>query len=148
MRRVSPLFAVLLVGFAPAPVYKPKSLADDLKAMQGEWDCVSRTSGGRPVDNLVEKVHIRGDRLTYIGQAGSFRRTLTLTLADYGPPRRFDSKYEPSPKESETFLGVYSIRGDTLSMCYTNSFSGLARPSDITPNLVGVNVDILRRRKP
>jgi hypothetical protein len=47
MRRVLPLIAVLLIGFAPAPFPKPNRSQEDLKKMQGSWELLYTVMNGK-----------------------------------------------------------------------------------------------------
>ena len=64
MRRVLPLVAVLLMGFAPAPFPK-QHRKTDLKKMQGEWDMVFFGQRGVMVEKrggFIVKVRFGKDR--------------------------------------------------------------------------------------
>jgi uncharacterized protein (TIGR03067 family) len=139
------LAALLSLAFAPAPLPrppKPDPNKDDLKQMQGTWDVVSRTSQGKPISHVVTSVVIEGGRFTYLGN-GDFRRNWSLSLDGKKAPRWFDMKCEHAP--FELVLGLYELKGDTLTMCYF--WNKNERPSDMDGNKPERRVDVYKRRK-
>jgi uncharacterized protein (TIGR03067 family) len=145
MRKFVPLLlaAVLSLAFAPAPLPRPDAGKDDLKKMQGTWDVVSRTSAGRPLPATLKKVVIAGDRLTFYRENGTVATRWVLKVDDKKSPRQF-SRHREGPAKI-TAQGIYELKGDTLTMCYTRGNN--PPPADLDGNKPGRWHDVYRRGK-
>src|SRR5262245_29871738 len=122
MRRVLPLHAVFLLGFAPAPPYRPMpdSSKEDLKAMQGVWT-------ERFADSAA--VTIIGDRMEY-----SPNYAWKLTLYTKANPRRVAATGVGSEVAGKTRWGIYRLEGGKLIICWRRELAGkLEWPSSLDP---------------
>ena len=95
--------------------------ADDSAVLQGTWTCVTATIDGKPLDAKVAaklRLVMTADRYrTERGDEVLFDSTYRLDAAH-------DPKYiEMTGTEGEAAgtpaLGIYSLEGDTLKICYT-----------------------------
>jgi uncharacterized protein (TIGR03067 family) len=115
MRRCVLLAGVgLSLALAPAPLPKPGP-GKDLKAMQGRWKVLSQSVGGAPVLIEQQVAVTRGSMLSHYTDGGvgilwhftlhprTTPKTFTMTRHD---GRRFGG-------------GTYTLKGDTLTWCYT-----------------------------
>src|SRR5262245_47137700 len=95
MRRVLPLLAVLSLAFAPVPPYRPKpdSGKEDLKKLQGTWERVRVTIGGRVYSEVGNEttIVIADDRMNY-SVAGKPTNEWVFTLDGKPKPPLFDRK--------------------------------------------------------
>lgn len=113
--------AVLLsLGFAPAPFPKPRAQqASDLSRMQGTWDVVERTLGGRSV--LTEQptqIKINGSRFDFVVR-GEIRSTWEMKLDPTATPRTID---RVGGAGGDTVLkGVYRFESDRLIIAYSQN---------------------------
>jgi len=135
--------AVLSIGFSPAPAPRPvrKSPA---QSPQGVWVIVSRTYEGQPTNHVVATVEVSGNRWTYFNAARDWSSTFLLTIDDSKSPRWFDVQHEKNPTSTGT--GIFEIKGDTLTRCYTQKAGG--RPADFDGSKPGRYLEVYRRQKP
>jgi uncharacterized protein (TIGR03067 family) len=123
MRRVLPLLIVLSLGFAPAPVFREK---DDLKALQGEWELVSRTFEGKPRPHEPQRIRFTGG---YLAEAdGSGRCEVALDTS--ASPKGMEMVWGAKAVEPLRLQAVYALQGDTLRICYYSTQEG--RPKDLS----------------
>ena len=133
------------LAFAPAPFPRParrQSDANDLKAMQGTWQLVSRTVGGGTISHVVNRAEVSGTRFTLVNASGDWRSPFSLTLDLTRSPRHFVMQSE---KSAYRMTGLYELSGDTLRMCYTTTGQ---RPVNLTGAGRQEWLDIYKRRKP
>src|SRR4051794_35151271 len=106
MRYVLLLLAVLLMGFAPAPLPKRPDAASqaDLQAMQGVWT-------ERFADSAA--VTITGDRMDY-----SPNYTWKITLNAKANPRQIRAIGVGSEVAGKTRFGTYRLEEDKLIICW------------------------------
>jgi uncharacterized protein (TIGR03067 family) len=121
MLRIFPLFAMLCLAFAPAPL--PKARPDDMKLLQGGWQMVSEMMElvgrrGNPawLRHGGPPMKIEGKRmvtsLDYLGTAGEF------TLDSKTTPKRIGLKFTSYDGRRVQIDGTYKIEDDTLSITW------------------------------
>ncbi len=122
------LFTTLSLGFAPAPVYRPKpeTKPDHWKMLVGRW------VGDTP--NKGYTVDISDGRMVYNGTI-----IYTLTLDPVARPATYDIK--GTAGTTATFTGIYKLEGDTLTLCYNGGNQG--RPAAFGK---GIN-EVYKRKK-
>jgi uncharacterized protein (TIGR03067 family) len=130
------VFVVLLVGFAPTPFPKPKKSdpsKDDLKKLQGEWvrTCSIIIADSRMTDTL----------------AGKCQNTWAITLDASKMPKLLDIERKGATPPV-TFVGIYRLKGDTLTLCSRWSKAEKDRPTDFDGSKPGVWLEVFRRRRP
>jgi uncharacterized protein (TIGR03067 family) len=146
MRCFLPLLAVLLVGFAPAPFPRTDSTKADLKKLQGEWVRVSHTIGGTPLSPAGATLVIAGDRLEYGEHPG--KEGWEVELNARTTPKRLDRTWRRSQLlPSAGWIGVYSLQGDTLTICSVRNADDEDRPKDLEGKLPGHVVEVFKRQK-
>ena len=101
------LVAALSLGFAPAPVYRPKpeTTPDHWKILRGTWE--------RDPPKKGHTVEILPGRMIY-NQTHAY----ALTLDPDARPAGFDIKGVGDPAGVFAFTGIYKLEGDTLTLCY------------------------------
>src|SRR5262245_51375625 len=118
MRRVLPLLAVLLLGFAHAPVppYRPKpdTSKDDLRNLKGSWVLVSSTSGGKP---WVMPQRLPGYTFHSDDEWSGPAITWAIKLDTQNRLKRIDGKLKRGDAPYDRFFGVYRLDADTLTVC-------------------------------
>lgn len=107
IRRSLILVAALSLGFAPAPVYRPKpeTMPDHWKILVGTWESDPPVKG--------DTVEISPGRMTY-----NQTRAYALTLNPDARPAGYDIKGMAGPAAGAAFTGIYKVEGDTLTLCY------------------------------
>jgi RNA polymerase sigma factor (sigma-70 family) len=110
---------VVAVRYAPARAdeAKPAAGKSDKDQLQGKWEFVSGQMRGKVPDEKeleeIKKHHFEfaGDKLKAKGEA-------SFTLDSAKAPKQFDLKIEEGPaQEQGTWLGIYEIKGDDLTIC-------------------------------
>ncbi len=119
----------LSLAFAPAPLPKPEPVKEDLKHMQGTWEIVSWVREGQPAANIRYTVEIAGNGMTYRDPDGRVASKWVFTLGAKKGPKTLDTKQELA--HAPTSRGLYDLKGDTLTTCYTYDVD---RPADFDGN--------------
>jgi uncharacterized protein (TIGR03067 family) len=131
MRTLAPALAAaalaLVAHGAPAPLPKPDPGKADLMAMQGVWELTEKASGGRPLVRSRRRVAVKGNRLAVL-QDGRLSEADDIAVDARAKPKALDLKDAKRPRH---ILAVYSLRGDTLTICSTGEHRK-ARPRDVT----------------
>ena len=124
------LVAAVSLGFAPAPVYRPKpeTKQDDMQRMVGVWESVPATKG--------YTMDIWSGRMVYNGT-----NSYALTLDPSARPPAFDISGNPGAAQGRMFTGIYKLEGDTLTLAYRES--KLGRPADFQQGIV----EVYKRKK-
>jgi uncharacterized protein (TIGR03067 family) len=148
-KRMAVFLAVPALAFAPAPLPRPATSAEDQKRMQGAWVLASILESGAPGARAPDTkdgpfvVRFAGDRVTYAdGQPGATTWAFTL-----GQEARntFDSRIlGANGGMGGVWPGVYELKGDTLRICY--AMRADARPRGLQPNAQGEVLHVLKRQ--
>ena len=123
------LLACLFAPLAAASTTGPSTRGvADAVAVRGSWTCVSAVVGGKPLpENTVRKLKLTltADRYkTERGDEVLFDSTYRL---DSGKnPGRIEVISTESDAAGKPVLGIYSLEGDTLRICY--AMPGEKRP--------------------
>ena len=116
--------AALLLSAAPI-------VADDKKdqdEVQGTWEVTTMFNNGKPEPGTVKgaTLVIKGDKIT-MGM-----RNLTFKLDAAKKPKAIDAVAKDGAAEGKTILGIYEVKGDTLTLCMANEPDG-KRPTELAP---------------
>ncbi len=139
---------------APAddkPATSPRqAAADDLKALQGTWECVAMEREGNevPAENLKGSLAVyQGDHVTLYRDGDPYRRG-AVTLNPENKPRPAVNTWDLNgPYADSTLPGIYAIDGDTLKLCYAHA--GEPRPTGFTTKSgTGFLFCTYKRKKP
>ena len=136
--------AVLSLGFAPAPFPRHGNPNRDLQAMQGEWVLVRQAIEGEFGGGGGITASVAGDCFTLrIPPVAPLRWTLRLDAGK--EPKVCDLKAVSDV--TKEFVGIYRIRGDTLTLCYRPSDHPKGRPTsfDALPD-VSIEVFVHKQR--
>lgn len=102
------LIATLSCCFAPLQT----NVADDHVAIQGEWEVLEISDGGRKQDPKGATMKFAGDVATYI--RGSRRDSTKFRLDPTKSPKWIDMT---ETAKSRTSPGIYDLSGDDLRVC-------------------------------
>ena len=122
MRWILCVTMLAALGFAPAPVYRPKAGEKDVDLLQGKWLFVSSEDDGMPAkhekgDCIVVQgsdfeLHPKGGPpVRYRVVLDETKQGRTLELREVGQP---DS-------EKKSYRGFYKLTGDELIFCIGSS---------------------------
>jgi uncharacterized protein (TIGR03067 family) len=146
MRCILPLLTAVLLGFAPAPFPRVDRTKADLKKLQGEWVRVSHAVGGNPLSPQETTLVIAGDRLEYGEHPG--KEGWEIVLNAQTTPKRFDRTWRRSQNlPSACWIGVYSLQGDTLTICSVRNADDEDRPTNLDGKLPGQVLEVFTRLK-
>jgi uncharacterized protein (TIGR03067 family) len=128
----------------------PRQVAkDDLKKLQGTWECVSMEREG----DEVAAEHLKGVMVSYkddqvtLYRDGEVFRKGVVTLEPSKGPKKINTWDLDGPYADQTVPGIYEIDGDTLKLCF--SHPGEARPTEFsTKKAPGFLYAVYKRKKP
>jgi uncharacterized protein (TIGR03067 family) len=146
MRRVLPLFSILPLAFAPAPVYKATPSQHDLKAMQGEWRLVQLIDGDKALATH-RTIKIDKDQISFLDEKKGGASTFRIALDANNVPKAIDLSPLESDRKGERILGIYKFDNDTLRLSFNYSTMGKSRPQGHATKH-GQNAYVLKRLKP
>jgi uncharacterized protein (TIGR03067 family) len=122
---------------------------DDLKKLQGTWECVSMEREG----DVVPPEHFKGSSVVYeddlatLYRDGEFFRRGIITLDPSKTPKRINTWDLAGPYADDSVPGIYEIDGDTLKICFSRP--KIARPTEFTTKKEpGFLYCVYKRKKP
>jgi uncharacterized protein (TIGR03067 family) len=109
--------AVVFVAILLIAAYKQdEKVATDKQTLQGTWEYVSATRGGKPYEEPI------GVRITFAGDS------ITRVIVNKTHEHKYKLSPNKTPKEisfiavkdgkDEVSTGIYSLDGDTLKWCF------------------------------
>jgi uncharacterized protein (TIGR03067 family) len=122
--------AALLLSAAPV-------LADDkkdLNELQGTWEVTAMFADGKPETDKAKGTTfvIKGDKITLVASEGQDKRSYTIKLDSAKKPKGIDALAPDGAVDGMTLLGIYEIKGDTLTWCVPIEPGG-KRPAKVAP---------------
>ena len=148
MRCVLPLFALVSLAFAPAPVYRPKrdTTQADLKAIQGTWCRTSLYIGGKRDTEIPGQIRIAitGTHLQFPTPDDAW----TIALDAKKSPKLFDYRGATPHTKDIIFRGIYRLEGDTLTICCNKGAQEKDRPTKFESSGETVWLQVFERVKP
>src|SRR5579883_476750 len=142
---------------APQPSQPSKNdQGQDLQKLQGTWELVGGENQGKtmPADLVQQsatKLAVTGDNFTITwndkGQ-GDAMQGGALKLDETKTPKTFDGQITMGRQTGSTLLGIYSLSGDELKLCYSKP--GKPRPESFTTKDgdSGTSLFVFKRVKP
>ncbi len=124
MSRLALLPAALL---AVLPCLAPRALAEDREpAIDGTWLLTSAELGGVELPKgAAIKLTLKGGTYELVAESPD-RGTVTYDTS--AKPKAMDIKGTDGPNKGKTFLAIYDLSGDKLTVCY--DLTGKARPTE------------------
>ncbi len=135
-------------------------IAKELELLKGTWNIDSQDFGDKSLPKELMKGYkfvFAGNKLTWEGAIGMMSRMGKITARDGAFPCEIKIDPGKEPKQIDitlhdkqrewTILGIYEIKGDTLTVCFFNSQTG-RRPADFsTKGGQGIGYIVLTRAK-
>jgi uncharacterized protein (TIGR03067 family) len=126
MRCSSLLAALLLVGLPVLPLCANPEDADT--PVDGIWEMTAAELAGKKLpQNGEDPIKLTVKNGTYELRAESLDRG-TVTYDTAAQPKAMDIKGTEGPNKGKTFLAIYKLEGDKLTVCY--DLSGNNRPTE------------------
>jgi len=140
MKSLSLLAVVVSVAVAAAATAKAPSSADERKRLTGTWRGKMAHESEPSMELVITPTTISG-RSLHNGES------LGVGTYDVDPVKKtLDAHGIKDPVSGKTYLGIYSLEGDTLKWC-SNSGSN-KRPKDLSVSPTGSHfLMILQRQK-
>jgi uncharacterized protein (TIGR03067 family) len=107
--------------------------SDDLKQLAGSWKPKEANLGDNKIDSMVlEKAVVAYEGDKYTITIGDKEEKGTLVLDSKKIPKCMDVFPTSGDNNGKTFLAVYELTGDNLTICY--SLTPTVRPENFEPN--------------
>ena len=101
----------------------------DSKALQGTWTLTSAVMAGKPFpEQLVKTMSLTMKDGRYTVMVGQGKDEGTAKHDAGKTPKTMDITGTDGPNKGKTFLAIYKIAGDSLTICY--DLSGKAYPTE------------------
>ena len=132
MRSLGCWQVLLVLSAIIAPAAVAADDADDLKLMAGTWKPTAADLGGNKIDAMVlENASFVVEGENYTVSVNDFTEKGTFKLDPKKEPKALDFFPTQGNNNGKTFLCVYKIDGDVLTICY--SLDGTTRPENFEP---------------
>jgi uncharacterized protein (TIGR03067 family) len=144
MRNMAFVPAVGLLLAADDP--KQDDVKKEMAQFQGTWECVSVEVDGKKTPYKGFTVVLKGDQWT-VCEGGRCAAKVTFELKPTKKPKTIDL-VDTDVEKKRVIRGIYSLEGDTLTVCYRESEKG-DRPTEFaTAPDSGLVLLVLKREKP
>lgn len=129
--RLASLAWIFVIALLAAPAAAADN-ADELKLLAGTWKPKEASLGGNKIDMMLL------DTVTLVYEAEKYTLTIgdkvekgTYSLDPAKSPKALDIFPTEGDNNGKTFLAVYKVEGDNLTICY--SLEPAVRPDDFEP---------------
>jgi uncharacterized protein (TIGR03067 family) len=102
---------------------------EEAKMLEGTWALVTADVGGTPFPEEIRKTTklvLKGDK--YVVTVGKMADEGTIKLDPNKKPKTMDITGTEGPNKGKTFLCIYELKDDMLTICY--DLSGKDRPTE------------------
>ena len=143
LRQLIPMTAVLLVF---AVVSKGDDAKTDTEKLQGTWKLVSLEADGEqaPAEIVAKlKLVFKNNTLTFTPGEPGFTN-YTFKVDPTTKPPSFDMTHADGTHKDETTKGIYSLKGDSLKICFGQANQRLKEINSKS----GQAMYVLKRDKP
>ena len=101
----------------------------DSKALEGTWSLSSAVMAGKPFpEQLIKTMSLTMKDGRYTVMVGQGKDEGTAKLDSSKTPKTMEITGTDGPNKGKTFLAIYKIDGDSLTICY--DLSGKAYPTE------------------
>ena len=131
-----------------AVLFVPGASADDkadLKALAGKWDVAEADIEGKKDAQTFKGVVLVIENDTYSVKVGGTEDKGTLKVDGSKKPKAMDITGSEGPNRGKTFLCLYELKDDTLTVCYSLDFK--TRPTEIKTGEKSSRMIIVYKKK-
>jgi len=117
---------------APAEDPPGDAVKAEMKKMEGAWAFEKLVPNGeepRPEGELKQMRLVVRDNTRTVMQGGEVRNKATYTIDPKASPKTIDVEILDGPLKGRTLYGIYTLDGDTFTMCL--SLDGKVRPTKL-----------------
>jgi len=101
----------------------------DTQALQGSWSVASAELAGKPFpEQIVKNMSLTMKDGRYSVMVGQTKDEGTAKLDSSKTPKTMEITGTDGPNKGKTFLAIYKLNGDSLSICY--DLSGKTYPTE------------------
>jgi uncharacterized protein (TIGR03067 family) len=124
------LIGLLVLGVVARPTFGQEIIRKELEKLQGTWLFESYEEGGKksPAADLKDKRIFFGASQFIVKNGEELTQLGSLTLDPLDGHRDIDATVAAGPNKGNTMLGIYSLKKDTLKVCFDPE--GNDRPKD------------------
>src|SRR5262245_54052314 len=125
------LVLLIAIPVAQSPAAKEKAVNQALQRLQGTWRPVSAIENGVavPTNKLKDQTFFIGADTFLIRQGQTALQAGNLQLDPTASPATVNAIVKQGQKKDTTLLGIYSLDGDTLKICFDPQ--GQERPKEL-----------------
>lgn len=128
------LFTIVILGFLPIGLVRADSDAKkptegEVKMLEGTWQLVTGELAGMKFPEEVAKgirLTLTADRYVVATPDGDDEGTVQLMPDKM--PKALDVSGTKGPNKGKTFLAIYEVQGESLTVCY--DLEGTTRPTE------------------
>lgn len=136
------LALVLTILFAPGASADDKA---DLKALAGKWEVTEADIEGKKDSQTFKDVVLVIENDTYSVKVGGMEDKGTLKIDGSKKPKAMDITGSEGPNRGKTFLCLYELKDDTLTVCYSLDFT--KRPAEMKTGEKSSRMIIVYKKK-
>jgi len=146
MRLVALALLSSAVLLAAEPEKKAPTASSEFQRLQGTWKIQSWDEGGKPLAaaDLKKRELFFGGNVFVVRREGKVHQAGLAKLDVAASPRTIDLDVKEGAGKGGTMLGLYSIEGDTLKLCFTPD--GEDRPASFKPEAKSPAILIVARK--
>jgi uncharacterized protein (TIGR03067 family) len=122
------LLSFVGILLAPLSVVLGDDAKKDESAIDGTWKATSAELSGKELPRKASEtftLSLKNGKYEVVAESPDRG---TVTYNDSAKPKEMDIKGTDGPNKGKTFLAIYELSGDKLTICY--DLSGASRPTE------------------
>jgi uncharacterized protein (TIGR03067 family) len=129
MSRLTRATCWLILGAWLVPA-SAQPVEDARKKLQGAWTVAKAERGGKPADDVVgHRLSFAGDRFQIQSKDGKRLYAGTVRVDPGAKPAAIDFEHTEGTVKGKAWKGIYTLDGDTLTVCDNAPNPDKGRPS-------------------
>ena len=148
MFEMSTFFVVAFILLQAVVVQSEDKGKDDTDKLTGVWKCVSGVNDGKMLpEDIVKQLKLTLTKDKYKAEKGAALLFEGVYKIDaHQQPKHIDITAPEGDQAGKTSKGIYTLEGDTLKMCYSNSDGDRPKKFESKPGS-GVTLVMWKREK-